>query len=296
MRLYSIYVVCLLCLSGMYFTSCTASIDLKTNDSDPVVVIYGCLNEQMLHQSIRISSSSPYFEEMQNQTISDAVVTIQSSENKFFELKESAGEKGVYQTVELMAAKPGVTYRLKVEVDFDEDGVLEVYEASTTMPDHYELDSINIRFQSIMGYKHYALDMYGLEGPGEDYYLCRIIVNDTIERFKISQFIPMSDKGFDDEYMDGVVLTYINDIEDYDEDDDDDYLYVTPGDKITLCTSRIGKGYYDFINQCQKEKNGENPFFGGPASNITTNISNGAVGYFTAFSTSMLDGVIPQEE
>lgn len=284
-----------LCLLGVFITSCTASIDLKTNDSEPVIVIYGYLNEQSAFQSVRITSSSPYFEEKQNQPVSDAIVTIESSANEVFELEEFVGEKGTYLTVMPMTAVAGITYRLKVEVDFDQDGILEMYEASTTMPSHYELDSIKIRFQSIMGYKHYALDMYGLEEPGEDYYLCRLIINDTIERFKISQYIPISDKGFDDEYMDGVVLTYINDIEDYDEDDDEDedILYVTRGDKITLCTSRIDKGYYDFINQCQKEKNGENPFFGGPASNITTNISNGAVGYFTAFSTSMQEGVIP---
>ena len=281
-----------LCLLGVFITSCTASIDLKTNDSEPVIVIYGCLNEQSMYQSVRITSSSPYFEEKRNQPVSNAMVTIQSSQNEVFELEELTGEKGTYRTVKPMAAVAGITYQLKVEVDFDQDGTLEIYEASTAMPSHYELDSIDIRVQSIMGYKHYALDIYGLEEPGDDYYLCRLIINDTIERFKISQYIPISDKGFDDDYMDGVILTYINDIEDYDEDEDD-LLYVTSGDKITLCTSRITKGYYDFINQCQKEKNGENPFFGGPASNITTNVSNGAVGYFTAFSTSIQKGVIP---
>lgn len=293
MKRISIYNIFFLCFTGMFVYSCTAPIDLKTNDSEPAIVIYGCLNDLEMHQSIRITSSSPYFEEKQNQAVQDAIVTIQSSENETFELEELTNEKGTYQTVIPMSAKPGITYQLKVIVDFDQDGVLETYEASTLMPRHYELDSMVIRTQPIMGYKHYALDMYGLEEPGDDYYLCRFIVNDTIERFKISQFIPVSDKGVDDDYMRGLTLTYINDIEDYDEDDDDDYLYVTSGDKITLCTSRIGKGYYDFINQCQKEKNGENPFFGGPASNITTNISNGAVGYFTAFSTSKLDGVIP---
>lgn len=292
MRL-SIYFIILLCLLGITVSSCTSPIDLKTNDSDPVIVIYGCLDGQAIHQSIRITSSSPYFEEKQNRPVSDAMVSIRSSANEMFELEELINEKGTYQTTVPMAAVAGITYQLKVEVDFDEDGVLEVYEASTMMPYHYELDSIKIEPTSIMGYKHYALKMYGVEEPGEDYYLFRFIVNDTIERFKISQFMTVSDKGINDDRIDGTVLSYINDIEDYDEDEDE-YLYVESGDKITLCTSRIGKGYYDFVNQCQGERHGENPFFGGPASNITTNISNGAVGYFTAFSTSMLNGVIPE--
>jgi hypothetical protein len=292
MKRFSVHKLFFLSLPVILIAACTASIDLKTNDSKPVIVIYGCLNDIPMLQSVRITGSSPYFEEKQNRTVSNAVVTVRSSKNEVFELKEHANEKGLYQTVAPMAAEAGVTYRLKVEVDFNEDGIPETYEASTEMPRHYRLDSIRIKTTSIMGYKHHALNMYGLEEPGEDYYLFRFIINDIVERFKITQYMTASDKGFDGSYMQGLTLTYINDMEDYDKDNKNDFLYVTSGDRITLCTSRIEKGYYDFINQCQKEKNGENPFFGGPASNITTNISNGAAGYFTAFSTSMLDAVI----
>lgn len=274
--------------------SCTAPIDLKTNDSEPVIVIYGCLTEQMTYQTIKISGSSPYFEEKQNPLVSDAVVTIESSENEVFELKERVGEKGTYQTVEPMAAVAGVTYRLRVEVDFDQDGVLETYEAMTTMPRLFELDSIGIDSMSIMGYKHYALNLFGQEEAGEDYYLCRIILNDTVERFKLSEYIVFSDVGFDGSYIDGVTLMYIDDItNDFVDEEDDDYLIVQSGDKITLYTSRVEKAYYDFILQCQQERTGENPFFGGPASNITTNISNGGVGYFTSFYTSVQEAYVP---
>ena len=273
--------------------SCTAPIDLKTNDSEPVIVIYGCLNEQMTYQTIKISGSSPYFEEKQNPLVSDAVVTIESSENELFELKERSYEKGIYQTTVPMAAVAGVTYRLKVVVDFDKDGVLETYEAMTTMPRLFELDSIGIDSLSIMGYKHYALNLFGQEEAGEDYYLCRITLNDTIERFKLSEYIAFSDVGFDDSYIDKVALMYIDDISNDVVDEEDGYLLVQSGDKITLYTSRIEKTYYDFIWQCQQERTGENPFFGGPASNITTNISNGGVGYFTSFYTSVQEAYVP---
>lgn len=274
-------------------TSCTASIDLKTNDSEPVIVIYSCLSDQLSYQTVKLSASSPYFEEKQNQPVSDAVVIIRSSGNEVFELKERANEKGTYQTQVPMAAATGVTYRLTVEVDFDEDGVLETYEATTTMPRLFALDSIRINPTKIMGYQHYALEMYGMEEPGEDYYLCRFVVNDTLSRFKLSQYVVFSDKGYDNRPFEGTVLTYIDDASNDFIEEDDDYLVVEPGDKLALHISRIEKGYYDFIWQCQQEKSGENPFFGGPASNITTNISNGGVGYFTSYHTSVLEAYIP---
>lgn len=277
----------------MYATSCTAPIDIETKDSEPVIVIYGCLNEQMTHQTIKISGSSPYFQEKQNQPVSDAIVIIRSSQNEVFELQELTDEKGTYQTITPMAGLAGVTYYLTVDVDFNEDGILETYESVTTMPRLFELDSIRINSISIMGYQHYALDLYGAEDAGEDYYLCRLAVNDTIKRFKLSQYIAFSDKGMDGDYVDGLTLTYMEDMEEYDEEDEDTQIYVEPGDKITLYSSRIEKGYYNFIQQCQQEKGGENPFFGGPASNITTNISNGGVGYFASFYTSILEGYVP---
>jgi hypothetical protein len=77
-------------------------------------------------------------------------------------------------------------------------------------------------------------------------------------------------------------------LEQYDDDDDDDRerrrVYLAVGDTVAFSLFHIERGYYDFIGQCQDEMSGENPFFGGPASNIVTNISNGGFGYFTAYA------------
>jgi len=104
-------------------------------------------------------------------------------------------------------------------------------------------------------------------------------------------------------YIPGATITYFNDATDekildmykqYYEDDDDAYNYlVAPGDSIRLQVMNIEKGYYQFIRECTSEMYGENPFFGGPPSNITTNISNGAVGFFTGYCTKELTTVVP---
>ncbi|MDR1455859.1 MAG: DUF4249 domain-containing protein [Tannerella sp.] len=275
--------------------ACTAPIELNTNDSEPVIVIYGSLTEHETLQTIRISASSPYFEEKNNRPVSDAVVEIQASDGQAFALEELPEDRGCYRTVQAMAAIPGVSYRLSVEVDFDGDGRTETYGAVTTMLPPFRIDSLTVEPVSLMGYLHYAVNLYASEDPSEDYYMVRYILNDTLMEYQLSTFAVFSDLGINGQYLDGMPLMYFDDISNRNGliSEDSGATFVQSGDKITICISRIEKGFYDFVRQCQSEKRGENPFFGGPASNITTNISQGGVGYFSAYSTVPADIYIP---
>ena len=277
----------------LFFGSCTELIELKTDNSEPVVVIYGCLTEDVIHQTVRVAMSSPYFELAPNQPVSDAIISIQSSDNQTFELEETS-EKGLYRTKYPMAAITGITYHLTVSVYPGQNGNLKHYEAAATMQRPFMVDSINIEVRNIMGYKHYALNLYAQEEEGPDYYCARTIINDTLATSKISSYTVFSDYGIDGRYLDGLSVILFEDYENEQFGNSDTYYsFVRPGDKVTFCISLIERGYYDFLQQCQSERRGENPFFGGPASNITTNISNGGIGYFAAFSMTRLDAYVP---
>jgi hypothetical protein len=283
--------LCVLLLS-LWVGSCTAPIELQTNDAKPSLVVYGYLTEYVVQQTIQLSSSSPYFEAKANQPVSDAVVVIETSENQTYAMEEMPSMKGLYRTVRSMSAIPGVTYRLRVEVDFDRDGTVETYEASTTMPPPFLIDSIGITAQYLMGYKHYAMNLYAQEEPTTDFYFAKYILNDTLMEYQISNFLVFDDNGINDQYLDGITLMYFDDKDNHFAGGDNS-TFIQSGGKVTLCISRIEQGYYDFLHQSQQARRGENPFFGGPASNITTNISNGGVGYFTSFCTSEASAFVP---
>ena len=277
----------------LFFSSCTELIELKTANSEPVVVIYGCLTEDFVHQTVCVAMSSPYFELAPNKPVSNAFVSILSSDDQIFEMEET-GEKGLYRTKMPMAAITGISYHLTVSIDPDQNGNLKHYEATAIMQRPFPVDSINIEVRNIMGYKHYALNLYAQEEEGPDYYCARTIINDSLTVLKISGYTVFDDYGMDGHYIDGLTLMLLEDIENEQFGNTDSYYdFVKPGDKVTLCISLIEKGYHDFLQQCQRERRGENPFFGGPASNITTNITNGGMGYFTAFSTTRLDAYVP---
>jgi hypothetical protein len=282
--------------------SCVEPFDIQTNDSSPVIVIYGCLTDEPGFHTVKVSASSPYFSTSLNRSVSGAKVKITATDNTLMYFHEIDSVPGLYATAIRTAGVPGMTYVLSVETDFDNDGIAETYTATSTMPSVAELDSVEIQSMRMIGYNFYMLNVYAQDPPAEDYYLGRYKVNDSLVLAAINHLSPMSDAAFNGQYIKGLTVQRFRDINDREkiesEDSDDERrmrVYLAPGDTVTFSLSRIEKGYYDFIVQCQNEMNGENPFFGGPASNIISNISNGGTGYFTAYAFATAKTVVPEE-
>ena len=276
--------------------SCTAPIEIDTDNSEPVIVIYGTITDELKQQEVKINRSSPYFQDEPNAPVSRAVVTLESSDNKSYELFEIDTIPGLYRTLHAWAVTPGVTYNLKVQVDFDGNGIQDIYTASATVPAKVFPDSIKLVPINIMGHRNYALNLYAQDSPEEDYYLFKYIINDTLITSKISQYRVNDDRGINGQYINGLTIDYLGHIDNWETDSEEQRersIYLKPGDVMTLETSSIPKGYIDFINQCRREMRGENPIFGGPASNINTNISNGGHGFFSAYCISRDTVVVP---
>ncbi len=275
--------------------SCTEEFIIHTENTEPVVVIYGELTNEIKHQSVKITWSSPYFDSQPNTGVSGATVKIIDSNDRTYELFENDMIPGLYETKTRWAAKTGVTYSLKVDVDLDGD--IKTYEASTTILPLLEVDSIKLELDSIMGFKHYSLKLYAYEPTGEDFYLCKYTIRDTLVSSKISQYLMFDDVLFDGQYIDGYAMTFFEtqeNLEDIPEELEDQSVYLAPGDKVEVQISRISKAYFDFVSQCQSEMHGSNPFFGGPPANITTNILNGGTGYFTGYCIDRVTAITPQ--
>jgi hypothetical protein len=290
---FGLFSVCLL----LTFTGCTETIDIKTDNSKPVIVIYGTITDIPSYQEVNISSSTGYFDNKTNPKISGAKVTI-TSDNDVYTLNEVEGTSGLYRTTTMMSGVPGKTYNLRVEVDYNGDGVNEVYEASEKMEGKVLLDSIDVTSQLVSQRNYFSVNIYAQDPSSEDYYMCRYQVNDSVYN-KISKYIVFDDTSINGQYIKGLSIEYFPNIKDkskYTDDEIKDMTFISEGDSMKLHMCHITKGYYKFLYQCQQEKNGEDPFFGGPLSNIDTNISNGGTGYFAAFAVSEAKGVAPKQK
>lgn len=274
--------------------SCTEDITIHTDDSKPVVVIYGELTDEFTQKSVKVTWSSPYFDTQPNVGISGATVKMTDSDSKTYDFFENDTVPGLYETKTMWAAKVGITYSLSVEIN--SEGDKKTYEASTTILPPIEVDSITIVPVNILGNENYAVNLYGNEPEGEDFYLCKYVVRDSLVTAKISQYRVLDDAMFDGQYVSGFTLRFFDSIDNWATDSEDrrkNSVYLAPGDNVELQMSRIPKGYFDFISQCQREMDGSNPFFGGPPANITTNITNGGVGYFSGYCINRAVAVTP---
>ena len=279
----------------LFLAGCTEPFDIQTDDADPRIVIYGVLTDHLNQQEVYISSTAPYFSEEPNPPVPGAKVSVTSSDGKIINYAEAQDTPGCYYSPSSWQVEEGKSYTLKVEVDFDKDGLPDFYEATTEVPMKAYLDSVNIAPITIMGHKNYALNIYGEDSPEEQYYLFRFHINGDFSSPKLTNSVLTDDIMFNGEYIDGLTIRYFDDISEYENDSEErrkESVYLQSGDLVEVETCLITKGYYNFIIQCMNEKNGENPMFGGPPSNIISNISNGGIGYFTAYPSSSQSGYV----
>jgi len=280
---------------AIFLYGCTETIELDTNDAKPVIVIYGVLTDVPSYQEIQISSSTGYFDNKPNPRISDAIVSITSEEGTEYVLQEVDTVPGLYRTSVLMSGIPGKTYTLEVKTDFDGDGTGETYSAEAKMEEKAMLDSIDITTLDMMGYEFFSVNVYMQDPAAKNYYFVRYQINDSLYS-KISRSIVFDDLGVENQYIEGASIGLFPDWKEkdkYTEDDAHVMAFMRTGDAIRLQLFCASKGYYNFLLQCQKEIVGENPFFGGPLSNVATNLSNGAAGYFAACTLSEKQAIAP---
>jgi hypothetical protein len=121
-------------------------------------------------------------------------------------------------------------------------------------------------------------------------------VNGDAVSEKLSRYVTTNDALFNGQKIDGLMLRSFDDISNWENDLPErrvNSVYLKSGDKLEVKMGMIPKGYYDFINQCISEIGRENPMFGTPSSNIVTNISNGAVGYFSGYCATTTETEVP---
>ncbi|GHU60356.1 hypothetical protein FACS1894121_0160 [Bacteroidia bacterium] len=271
--------------------SCTEPITIHTDNSPPVVVIYSVITSELKVHEVNVSRSSPYFDDVPNQGLSDATVSVYSTTANYL-FQECDTLPGTYRSIAPFSAEAGTEYTLKVEVDFN--GNVEIFEAQTPIIPVPELDSVTIRDMPMFGRKGHALYIHALEPPGKDFYLLNLFKNDTSLTAKLTDFITEEDNFFEDQYIEMMVERF-RDGSEWEDDrvwaSDEEKVrarrrYLWDGDTITLQLCVIPEGFFNFISQSKSVKNGGNPMFGGPASNVITNISNGGVGYFAGYAIS----------
>ncbi|CAN5150496.1 hypothetical protein BH09BAC5_BH09BAC5_10890 [soil metagenome] len=260
MKKYNILVGALLMI---FISSCTKVIDIDLNSKDPQIVIEGNITDLSGPYTVKISQTVNFSAANSFPAVTGAVVTISDNVTNSETLTEVS--PGIYQTTSLQGV-PGRTYSLNVVANG------KTFTAQSTMPTLVTLDSLLLEPNLSFGSPYYIIPLF-LDPPGQgNYYRCIETVNG--ERISGS-FL------YDDQLTDGLVNG--QPLLDFS-------TQLSAGDSVSVELQCIDKDVNLYFFSLAQTASGQS---GAPA-NPESNISNHAIGYFSAHTSSMKLVVIPQ--
>lgn len=253
----------LIIISLFLVTSCEKEIDLDLDDKSGNIVIEGNITDQAGPYYVKISKSVAFTENNQYPAITDALVVLSDNTGQTETLKY-IGE-GFYKTLNF-AAVPGRTYTLKVSAEGKE------YTAQSTMPEAVAFDGLEQDSFMIGGETSYTLlPVFTDPQALGNRYLFSFTVNDNPHKLF---------EAFSDNVNNGAAnqrpLLLPND------DEDGESEKVKVGDTIRVEMQCIDTPIYTYFTALLEIIGGGGPGGGITPSNPPSNISNGALGYFSA--------------
>lgn len=244
-------------------SSCEEVIDLNLNNANPKYVIEADLNDLSDTQIIKISQTVNFDEPYPSKAVNEASVSVTDVSGKRHVF--AAVGNGVYSNTNF---KPNVngSYSLAVNIGS------EVFLSTTNRVPYVDVDSIGLMKEEIFNEEYYTITFKFVDPKDVDnYYKYSYSINNGPFKFVAV---------FSDKFNNGLLVTH----EIIERDKDNKFLI---GDAIVIRRECINKDVYTFWNELQSI----NPGSAAPA-NPTSNISNGALGYFSVSSAKLYDVTI----
>lgn len=241
------------------FSSCKKIISIDTENAPPQIVIEAKINDRLIDQQIRITKTVGYTDASIYPTVSGATVSVSDSRGNNYIFNETAA--GVYTN--RMRGVYGVTYTMKVIAEG------KTYTASSKMPNLVRMDSIGIISNTFFGNERRTTAAYLLDPVNETNYYRFTLNRNGINSNRI--------------YVNNDRLTNGNKlrIQLYFNAEDDENEDLLSGDKVAVEMEGIDSNVFDYWYALSSQS-GRGPNQGTTPANPTSNISNNALGYFSA--------------
>ena len=262
--------------------SCTEIIDLPLDDSEIKLVVEGTITTDTTVHIVFLTQTTGYYYDQLPPPVAGARVTIDDGERT---LTLAERLPGVYQTARNFYGVEGKTYTLKIELAAPLNGFTE-FSASAYMNYAVTLDSAKAEFRHGFGEQGiWEVKCWLQDPPSTDFYRFELLRNNDVITSNIRRWIVTDDRFFNGQYVWGATVAFLNQSREVEK--------LASGDTLGVELFKIGREYYNFIDDAKSELRGTNPLFSGPGANIKGNISNGAIGFFTAYPVSRVKYLIP---
>jgi hypothetical protein len=252
---YRLIIAALVLVAG---TSCQKVIDLKLNNAAAQLVIEGNLTDELGPQYVIITKSVSFTTSSIFPPVTDAIVTITDDAGHNFSLTQ--GDPGVY-SIYPFSGDHGKAYILTVQTGG------KTYTATSTMPYPVLIDSLTTK-QDVFSNKDLRTITVDYRDPPNvaNQYLFILYINGQQAGSIFTN---------DDSFTDG---------RDVKNDLLQNGIDIHPRDTATVVMECIDKNIYKYwFSLSQQQGNG--PGGGTTPSNPPSNLSNNALGYFSAHTT-----------
>lgn len=262
----------------LIIAACTERIDIDLQGQDYLrLVVEGNLTTDTMAHQVILTKTTDFSHNTAPPPISDASVEIVDQDGNIHMLQEKPANSGIYETQPDYYAIIGNTYTLNINLQEEIDDH-KFYTASSKVPNINPIDSIQLELHEDWGSKGYLeVKCYYLDPVSKDFYMFNIFKNGVLLTDTLSNRMVVDDEFYNGNNTNGIGVGYLNQAIGKEK--------VYPGDIITFQAGSISEGYANFIWAVQVEVSFSTPMFSGPPANVKGNISNGAIGYFAAYST-----------
>ena len=272
---------------SLSISSCSERIDIELGSTYSRLAVYGELTTDTLSHIVRLQKSGDYYLNEEADAVSEAIVEISYDDTSIMYTENPVGS-GIYLSPSDFYGIPGKTYFLTISnVDVNGDGEKEVYNASSFIHALNPIDSIDLKYTKMHFFAGWEIMVYVWDRPDvRNFYSYKATLNGRLLTDTLTEYSIQSDDFFDGSYTNGITAEIL--------DDSNGTEKAYPGDTIGFEINGITEEFYNFIYEAQSEAFRSIPLFSGPPANITSNISNGALGFFTAYSIERAWKIVPE--
>jgi hypothetical protein len=253
--------ILLICLD---FCQCKKVIQVNLNNAAPQLIIIGEVTNGPGPYQVNLSQSVNFSADNVFPPVSGAFISITDSGSSLTDtLVENPA--GTYST-RFLKGLPNHIYRLSVSVNNQN------YSAISTMPLPVLLDSLT--FIQSEGFRDRTINpMVNFQDPAgvANYYQ----FTEAVKGRPIDKIFILDDRLSDGKYIRQPLFN--------------DSMYIQPGDIVSIGMLCIEKKIYDYFNALQNATG--NGFQSVAPANPNTNISNGALGYFSAHTIQNVEAL-----
>ncbi len=267
---------------ALAISSCTKRIDIDLDETYTRLVVEGQITADTMQHSITLTTTTSYYYSEEAPRVSGAMVSLSDGDTTI-QLDEA--EDGVYVTSSDYYGIIGKTYTLDITLS-EEINKHTDYTATSKMKAVAPIDSITLEFNESWGFEYWEIRLWAWEPPTVDFYMFNIARNGILVTDTIDEVVVSDDILFSGSFTNGIGVGWLF------QEREDQKLVV--GDTVTLIMSGITEEYCKYLWAVQDESGYNDPLFSGPPANVVGNISNGALGFFTAYANSTSSTIVKQ--